>query len=114
MNEGHYAVDDYMVPLGPGQSSHHLPVDHIIKVSGDKAHFNAQFVVFQVQNAERPESGWPAGALGAQGTVTPSRPAITIPTFADMRGTGTLTYASASTSFGSGPWREWWAGRTSG
>jgi hypothetical protein len=66
-----YAVENFMAPHAAGGSSHHLPVDHIIEVSGDEAHFNAQFIVFKVQGDLRPDGGWPAGALGAQGTVTP-------------------------------------------
>ncbi|WP_165968757.1 nuclear transport factor 2 family protein [Arthrobacter crusticola] len=66
-----YAVDNFMAPHPPGGSSHHLPVDSIIEVNGDTAHFNAQFVVFKVQGSVRPDGGWPEGALGAQGTVTP-------------------------------------------
>ena len=66
-----YAVEHYMAPHAPGGSSHHLPVDSIIEVTGNTAHFNAQFVVFKVQGSIRPDGGWPAGALGAQGTVIP-------------------------------------------
>jgi SnoaL-like domain len=45
--------------------------DHIIEADGDRAHVNAQFVVFEVRAAARPADGWPEGAFGAQGTVRP-------------------------------------------
>ena len=66
-----YAVDNYMAPHPVGGSSHHVTSDHIIEVDGDRAHMNAQFVVFRIQSAPRPESGWAAGTFGAQGTVQP-------------------------------------------
>ncbi|MFJ4692316.1 nuclear transport factor 2 family protein [Streptomyces sp. NPDC088766] len=66
-----YAVDNYMAPHPVGGSSHHMTAGHLIEVDGDRAHLNAQFVVFRVQAASRPETGWPAGAFGAQGTVQP-------------------------------------------
>jgi hypothetical protein len=58
-----------MAPHPEGGSSHHTTSDHLIEVDGDCAHLNAQFIVFQVQAARRPETGWPAGVFGAQGTV---------------------------------------------
>ncbi|MCZ4604437.1 nuclear transport factor 2 family protein [Streptomyces sp. Lzd4kr] len=66
-----YAVDNYMAPHPAGGSSHHVTADHIIEVDGDRAHMNAQFVVFRIQAAARPESGWADGTFGAQGTVQP-------------------------------------------
>ncbi|GHF91622.1 nuclear transport factor 2 family protein [Streptomyces thermodiastaticus] len=66
-----YAVDNFMEPHPEGGSSHHTTSDHIIEVDGDRAHLNAQFIVFRVRARRRPEAGWPAGALGAQGTVEP-------------------------------------------
>lgn len=66
-----YAVDNYMAPHPVGGSSHHMTADHLIEVDGDRAHLNAQFVVFRVQAASRPENDRPAGAFGAQGTVQP-------------------------------------------
>ncbi|MEV6613077.1 nuclear transport factor 2 family protein [Streptomyces sp. NPDC051051] len=66
-----YAVDNYMAPHPAGGSSHHMTADHLIEVDGDRAHMNAQFVVFRVQAASRPETGRPTGAFGAQGTVQP-------------------------------------------
>ncbi|MEU3985589.1 nuclear transport factor 2 family protein [Streptomyces sp. NPDC026672] len=66
-----YAVDHYMAPHPEGGSSHHTTSDHIIEVDGDRAHLNAQFIVFRVQAARRPGTGWPEGTFGAQGTVEP-------------------------------------------
>jgi hypothetical protein len=38
---------------------------------GDDATLDAQFVVFNVVGDERPAGGWPEGAFGAQGRITP-------------------------------------------
>ncbi|MFD8307878.1 nuclear transport factor 2 family protein [Streptomyces sp. NPDC059690] len=66
-----YAVDHYMAPHPVGGASHHVTADHIIEVDGDRAHMNAQFIVFRVQAAARPEGGWAEGTFGSQGTVQP-------------------------------------------
>jgi ketosteroid isomerase-like protein len=66
-----YAVEHFMAPHPAGGSSHHTTSDHIIEVDGDRAHLNAQFVVFEIRAAARPADGWPEGAFGAQGTVRP-------------------------------------------
>jgi hypothetical protein len=66
-----YAVENYMAPHPELGSSHHVTADHLIEVDGDRAHMNAQFIVFKIQGAARPATGWPAGTFGAQGTVTP-------------------------------------------
>jgi len=66
-----YAVDNFMAPHPEGGSSHHITSDHVIEVDGDRAHMNAQFVVFEVRATSRPAGGWPEGAFGAQGTVRP-------------------------------------------
>jgi hypothetical protein len=42
-----------------------------INVKGDTGTLDAQFVVFNVLGEEKPEAGWPKGAFGAQGTITP-------------------------------------------
>ena len=55
-------------PLG---WSHHTTHDHIIEVLGDDATLDAQFVVFNTVGLARPDGGWPQGASGAQGTITP-------------------------------------------
>ncbi|WP_410812587.1 nuclear transport factor 2 family protein [Micromonospora sp. 067-2] len=66
-----YAVDTFMSPHPPLGSSHHVTANHLVDTTGDTAHISAQFVVFEVRGAERPATGWPAGTLGAQGTVRP-------------------------------------------
>jgi ketosteroid isomerase-like protein len=66
-----YAVDNFMAPHPAGGSSHHTTLDHLIEVDGDRAHMNAQFVVYEIRAAVRPADGWPDGAFGAQGTVRP-------------------------------------------
>ena len=65
------AVSNMMQPHPARGWSHHTTHDHIIEVDGDNATIDAQFVVFEVRGKERPATGWPDGAFGAQGTVTP-------------------------------------------
>ncbi|AXI78785.1 nuclear transport factor 2 family protein [Peterkaempfera bronchialis] len=65
------AVAGMMVPHPPRGWSHHTTQDHLVEVDGDEAALDAQFVVFSIQGDERPADGWPAGAFGAQGTITP-------------------------------------------
>ncbi|WP_263359953.1 nuclear transport factor 2 family protein [Acidicapsa ligni] len=65
------AVSQMMRPHPPGGWSHHTTHDPIIEVIGDRATLDAQFIVFSVQAKEKPEGGWPADALGVQGSVTP-------------------------------------------
>jgi hypothetical protein len=65
------AVTTMMKPHPPRGWSHHTTHDPIIEVKGDTATLDAQFVVFNVVGAEKPEGGWPEGAFGAQGTITP-------------------------------------------
>ncbi|MGQ5639025.1 MULTISPECIES: nuclear transport factor 2 family protein [unclassified Streptomyces] len=66
-----YAVEHFMEPHPEGGSSHHITSDHVIEVGGDRAHLNAQFIVFRVCGRSRPQTGWPDDAVGAQGTVEP-------------------------------------------
>jgi hypothetical protein len=65
------AVTTMMKPHPPLGWSHHTTHDPIIEVDGDTAMLDAQFVVFNVIGAEKPDSGWPQGAQGAQGAVIP-------------------------------------------
>jgi len=44
-----YAVENFMAPHPEGGASHHVTSDHIIEVDGDRAHLDAQFVVFEVR-----------------------------------------------------------------
>ena len=65
------AVSQMMRPHPARGWSHHTTQDHIIEVNDDDATIDAQFVVFEVRGEERPDTGWPEGAFGAQGTVAP-------------------------------------------
>nr|WP_296779572.1 nuclear transport factor 2 family protein [Rhodococcus sp. (in: high G+C Gram-positive bacteria)] len=65
------AVASGMAPHPPRGWSHHTTVDPIVVVDGDSATFDSQFIVYDVRGLARPESGWPADATGAQGTITP-------------------------------------------
>jgi len=65
------AVATGMVPHPELGWSHHTVLNPIITVDGDTAVFDAQFLVYSVRGSARPANGWPAGAVGAQGTITP-------------------------------------------
>ena len=65
------AVSEMMKPHPSRGWSHHTTHDHLIEVNGDDATLDAQFVVFEVRGKERPATGWPDDASGAQGTVQP-------------------------------------------
>jgi hypothetical protein len=65
------AVTTMMKPHPPRGWSHHTTHDAIIEVRGDTGTLDVHFVVFNVVGAAKPQGGWPAGASGAQGTITP-------------------------------------------
>jgi hypothetical protein len=65
------AIAGLMKPHPPRGWSHHTTHDHIVEVDGDHASLDAQFVVFNTVGDLPPDGGWPAGASGAQGTITP-------------------------------------------
>jgi len=65
------AVTGMMLPHPARGWSHHTTHDPIIEISGDRATIDAQFIVYNVVGAERPPQGWPAGVVGAQGTIKP-------------------------------------------
>ena len=65
------AVTTMMKPHPPRGWSHHTTHDPIIEVDGDTGTLDAQFVVFDVVGAQKPEGGWSEGARGAQGSITP-------------------------------------------
>ncbi len=65
------AVTQMMKPHPPLGWSHHTTSDHIVEVDGDEGSIDAQFVVFNVVGDEMPAEGWPPGAHGAQGRITP-------------------------------------------
>ena len=65
------AVITMMKPHPPRGWSHHTTHDPIIEIAGDTGTLDAQFIVFSIVGAEKPEGGWPEGVSGAQGTITP-------------------------------------------
>lgn len=65
------AVADLMPPHPPGGWSHHTTTNPLVELDGDDASIDVQFLVLSVQAAPWPASGWPPGAAGAQGTITP-------------------------------------------
>ncbi|QUQ62633.1 nuclear transport factor 2 family protein [Kutzneria sp. CA-103260] len=65
------AVATGMVPHPELGWSHHTMVNPITAVDGDTAEYDAQFLVYSVRGLARPENGWPAGTVGAQGSITP-------------------------------------------
>lgn len=65
------AVAGAMAPHPPRGWSHHTTSNPIVEVCGDQATLDVQFIVSNVVGRERPSAGWPAGSLGAQGTITP-------------------------------------------
>lgn len=86
------AVTGLMRPHPPRGWSHHTTHDHIIEVDGDDATIDAQFVVFNTVGDERPPDGWPAGASGAQGTVTPIESGYYRPRLRRIEGTWKITH----------------------
>ena len=80
------AVSNMMKPHPSHGWSHHTTHDSLIEVDGDRAQLDAQFVVFNVVGKERPADGWPAGAFGAQGTVTPIESGYYRPTLRRVEG----------------------------
>jgi SnoaL-like domain len=51
--------------------SHNATSGLLVEIDGDRATVDALFMVFNVVGDAKPDSGWPAGAAGAQGTITP-------------------------------------------
>jgi hypothetical protein len=51
--------------------SHNATDGLLIEIDGDHATVDAQFMVFSILGDAKPASGWPAGARGAMGTITP-------------------------------------------
>lgn len=80
------AVSAMMKPHSARGWSHHTTMDPIITVDGDSATLDAQFIVYEVAGAEEPTGGWPAGALGAQGTVRPIESGYYRPTLRKVEG----------------------------
>jgi SnoaL-like domain len=65
------AVVHMMKPHPPLGWSHNATDGLLIEIDGDRATVDAQFMVFNVLGAKKPDTGWPKDAHGAQGTITP-------------------------------------------
>jgi hypothetical protein len=65
------AVVHMMKPHPPRGWSHNTIDGLLVEIDGDRATVDAQFMVFSILGAAKPDSGWPAGAQGAQGAITP-------------------------------------------
>jgi hypothetical protein len=65
------AVVHMMKPHPPLGWSHNATDGLLIEIDGDRATVDAQFMVFNILGAQKPDTGWPKDAHGAQGTITP-------------------------------------------
>jgi hypothetical protein len=65
------AVVHMMKPHPRRGWSHNATDGLLIEIDGDRATVDAQFMVFDILGAEKPDTGWPKDAHGAQGTITP-------------------------------------------
>ncbi|HMH69575.1 MAG TPA: nuclear transport factor 2 family protein [Pinirhizobacter sp.] len=65
------AVTHMMKPHPPRGWSHNATDGLLVDIDGDRATVDAQFMVFSILGDTKPASGWPAGAAGAMGTITP-------------------------------------------
>ena len=65
------AVTHMMKPHPPRGWSHNATDGVLVEIDGDRATLDAQFMVFSILGDAKPASGWPAGAAGAMGTITP-------------------------------------------
>jgi hypothetical protein len=65
------AVTSLQTPVGGLTSQHHVTSDPLVEAQGNTAHLNVQFLTYDVQGATEPATGWPAGTVGAQGTIKP-------------------------------------------
>jgi hypothetical protein len=65
------AITHMMKPHPPRGWSHNATDGLLIEIDGDRATLDAQFMVFTILGDAKPASGWPAGAIGAMGAITP-------------------------------------------
>ena len=65
------ATSHMMKPHPPRGWSHNATDGLLIDIDGDRATDDAQFMVFSILGDAKPASGWPAGATGAMGAITP-------------------------------------------
>ena len=66
------AVVHMMMPHPPRGLSHHATDGLLIEIDGDCAMVDAQFMVFNILGADKPNTGWPKDVHGAQGSITPT------------------------------------------
>ena len=65
------ATTHLMKPHPPRGWSHNATDGLLIDIDADRATVDAQFMVFTILGDAKPASGWPAGATGAMGAITP-------------------------------------------
>jgi hypothetical protein len=65
------ATEGMMKPHPARGWSHNATDGLLIDIEGDRATVDAQFMVFSVLGDAKPAGGWPAGAAGAMGAITP-------------------------------------------
>ncbi|MGC5245920.1 nuclear transport factor 2 family protein [Gordonia sp. DT219] len=65
------AVTSGMAAHPPLGWSHHTLLNPIIDVAAGHGRFDAQFLVYAVRGLPQPDDGWPAGTVGAQGSIVP-------------------------------------------
>jgi len=80
------AMSNLMKPHPDRGWSHHTTHDHIIKVNGDHATIDAQFIRFDAVGEARPNNGWPEGTVGLMGKVTPTESGYYQPTLQKING----------------------------
>ena len=66
-----HATTHFMKPHPPRGWSHNAADGLLIEIDGDRATVDAQFMVFSILGDTKPAGGWPAGAAGAMGAITP-------------------------------------------
>jgi hypothetical protein len=66
-----HATTHMMKPHPARGWSHNATDGLLIDIVGDRATVDAQFVIFSIVGDAKPASGWPAGARGAMGVITP-------------------------------------------
>jgi hypothetical protein len=66
------AVVHMMKPHPPRGWSHNATDGLLIEIDRDCAMVDAQFMVFNILGAEKPNTGWSKDVHGAQGTITPT------------------------------------------
>jgi SnoaL-like domain len=66
-----HATAHMMKPHPARGWSHNATDGLLIDIDGDRATVDAQFMIFSIVGDARPASGWPAGARGAMGVITP-------------------------------------------